>query len=357
MGEQQGPQPGGPPPQAPPQGYIPPMYGQPRPAPRRTRWGLIIGIMAVLLVLGGGFVGLIWYGAMAAFEGSKPNLDLGLGGGKIALIRIDGVIEDAGSASLFGSTTGMRSVMESLRSAARDSSVKAIVLRINSPGGSAAASQEVYEEVRRVVDKKEKPVIVSMGDVAASGGYYIASAADYIIASPATTTGSIGVISEYIQYGRLADKYGVQSEVIKSGKFKDMGNPLRAMTPEERVVFQALVMDVYDQFVKDVCAGRSMKEDVVRQLADGRVYTGAQAKKLGLIDDLGNLYDAIHYAGGQAKLGDEPELKEYGRRGMGFPFMMEQGAMQAPALQAFLEREAVARRMLLTPIARPRAQM
>jgi protease-4 len=207
------------------------------------------------------------------------------GGAKIGVIAIDGVI----SSDLAERTVRL------LTKYADDASIKAIVLKIDSPGGGVASSQEIYEEVRRI-RSGGKLVVASLGSVAASGGYYIACVADRIFANAGTVTGSIGVIVQLANAEELLRKIGVESTVITSGPFKDSGTPTRALRPEERQVFQALVDDVYQQFVEAVAQGRNLPVGEVRQAADGRIYTGRQAKDLRLVDELGGFQDAIAYA-------------------------------------------------------------
>jgi protease IV len=182
-----------------------------------------------------------------------------------------------------------------LRRFADDQSVPAIVLRIDSPGGGVAASQEIYNEIQRVREKGKK-VVVSMGSVAASGGLYVAVAADTIVANPGTLTGSIGVIFEFPTVEKLLEKVGVRYEVVKSGEFKDIGNMARTMTPKESAALQVVINDTYDQFVEAVAKGRHLEEDSVRAFADGRIFTGRQAKEMKLVDELGDLQDALDVA-------------------------------------------------------------
>ncbi|MBC7341884.1 MAG: signal peptide peptidase SppA [Clostridia bacterium] len=227
----------------------------------------------------------------------------------IAVISINGVISGddyaAGGASA-------PSIMEQLSRAKDDPAVKAVLLRINSPGGSASASQEIGDEVRRLREAGKK-VVVSMGDTAASGGYWIACNADYIVANPATLTGSIGVIMQFQNLEELYRKIGIKTENITSGPHKDMGSAARPLTPAERDILKAMVNDIYQQFVQVVAQGRKMSEDKVRSLADGRVFTGRQAKELGLVDALGNFYDALNYASKLAGISGEPRLIYYRR--------------------------------------------
>ena len=189
------------------------------------------------------------------------------------------------------------------------SSVKALLLRINSPGGGVAPSQEIYEAVRSFRESG-KPVVASLGAVAASGGYYIACAADTIMANPGTVTGSIGVIFEFPYIADLLKKIGVDMEVIKSGKFKDAGSPSRKITAEERALFQGVINDTWDQFVGAVADGRGMDEKDVRAIADGRIFTGRQALDAGLVDTLGTFEDAKMLAKVMAGLPADAEVFE-----------------------------------------------
>jgi protease IV len=213
-------------------------------------------------------------------------------GDKIALIRIEGPILDS------------KNTIDELKEHIKDSSIKAIVLRVDSPGGAVAPSQEIYEEVRKAVVKKK--IIVSMGSVAASGGYYISAPASRIIANPGTLTGSIGVIMEVPNLEGLMNKIGVKTEVIKSGKHKDIASVFRGIGKEEREILQNVLDNVHEQFITAVAEGRKMLPDDIRKIADGRVFTGEQALKAGLVDELGNLEDAIKTAAGLAGIKGEP---------------------------------------------------
>ena len=186
--------------------------------------------------------------------------------------------------------------MRQFRKARQDDSVQAVLLRVNSPGGSAAATQEAAAELQKLKDSG-KPVVVSMGDTAASGAYWLAAYGDKIYANPSTITGSIGVYMSYYDVQGLSEKLGVREEKIKSGPHKDIFSPFRPMTEEERRLTQNMVDDMYEQFVAVVAEQRHMDGEKVRSLADGRVFTGVQAKEAGLVDELGNYYDALGYAG------------------------------------------------------------
>lgn len=270
-----------------------------------TPWGWIVFSSLLLLLVGGIGLKLVELvgGGSAAPSGSR-----------IGLIEVTGEISDSGSSSAFGgSSGGARSVIEELDAARRDPTIKAVVIRVNSPGGSAAASQEMYQAVRRV----GKPVVCSMGDLAASGGYYVASSCDVIYANGSSLTGSIGVISQFLNYGDLFKKLGLNQATFKSGAFKDAGSPTRALTPPEKQLFQAMIMNVYNQFVDDVARGRKGKltRAQILKLADGRVYTGQQAQANKLIDKLGGLDDAVREAARRGGISGEPKVKKLGRGG------------------------------------------
>ena len=215
-------------------------------------------------------------------------------GDKVGILEVKGVIAN------------VQPTIEELAKFRRDGSIKAVVVRIESPGGGVSPSQELYEEIRRTA--QEKPVVVSMGSVAASGGYYIACAAQKIYANPGTITGSIGVILQFTNFEELLKKIGFRMEVVKSGPYKDVGNPGREMTPEEKAYLQKLVDNVHQQFVRDVARGRHMKVEKVREVADGRIFTGEQAMELGLVDELGDLKDAINGAAKMAAIEGEPKV-------------------------------------------------
>lgn len=199
--------------------------------------------------------------------------------GKVALIRVEGPILDADS------------VVEEIKEHSQNASVKAIVLRIDSPGGAVVPSQEIYEEIKNAAVKKK--VIASMGSMAASGGYYIASPASRIVANPGTITGSIGVILEIPNVEGLMNKIGVTSQVIKSGKHKDIGSAFRGIKEEEKEILQGVMDNVHAQFIEAVSVGRKMDIENVRKISDGRIFTGEQALEQGLVDELGTLEDAI----------------------------------------------------------------
>ncbi len=222
----------------------------------------------------------------------KPDVSFG---NRIAVIELEGVIEDS------------RDIVRQFKKYRDDSSVRAIVFRIDSPGGGIAPSQEIYEAVKKT-SAAGKPVVATMGSVAASGGYYVACPADTIIANPGTITGSIGVIIQYPIVDKMLDKIGIRFTTIKSGNFKDILSPFRDTTMAESRYLQDFVMNAYDQFVGAVASEREMDIVKVKHYADGRVYTGLQAKELGLIDMLGTYEDAVQVAANLAGIEGEPKI-------------------------------------------------
>jgi protease-4 len=252
--------------------------------------------------------------AMRQGAGTTTTTWAGTTGDAVGVVKITGLISTMSQISpLFGAAAGSETITGQIRKAAADKSVKALVLRINSPGGSAAGSQEIYQAIQEYRQNTKRPVVASMGDVAASGGYYVAAPADKIVAAPATMTGSIGVIIETMEYHELLGKIGVSGNTITSGTYKDMGSPFRVMTADERKIFKTMVDDVYEQFVEAVAEGRGMKKEEVKRLADGRVYTGRQAQKVGLVDELGTFRDSIRVAAREAGITGEPTVKFFGR--------------------------------------------
>lgn len=247
-------------------------------------WSLLAGLLVVFLATA------LW-----------PDLDLS-GEDRIALIRVEGVILDA------------QQTVGDLKKFGESPSVKAIVLRIDSPGGGVVPSQEIHDAVLRVRNKQNKAVVASMGTVAASGGYYIAAATDRIIANPGTLTGSIGVIMELANLEGLLKKIGVENVVVKSGRHKDIGSPFRKMSDEDRRILQSVMDDVHTQFIEAVAEGRSLDVSDVRPLADGRIFTGRQAKEIKLVDELGDLDDAIRLAADLGGIEGEPKVVEPRKR-------------------------------------------
>ncbi len=228
----------------------------------------------------------------------NPNKLASSGAPKIGVIEVNGAIVGDTSISFINSeTASANQIMAAIRKASERQDIKAVVLRINSPGGTSGASQEIGIELDRLRETG-KPVITSMGDVCASGGYWIACSSDHIVANGSTLTGSIGVIMELTNLEGLYEKIGITSRVIKSGEFKDIGSSSRELTPEEQELLQAIIDDSYEQFLDQVRKGRQDKIDgeELKNIADGRIFSGRQALELGLVDSIGNYYDAISKA-------------------------------------------------------------
>ncbi len=248
--------------------------------------GAIVAVMNVSSTSGGG-VATRWEEHVVKEGGTD----------RILLLNVDGMIMSSITGTTLGAAgTSSDEMRAKLDQAMKDKTLKGIVVHVNSPGGDVVASDEIYRKLVQVKEDTGLPLVFSFGSTAASGGYYIAAAADQIVSNPMTITGSIGVIMSSYNYSELADKAGVREVIIKSGEMKDMGSGMRDMTDEERDIFQTVVDESYGRFVEVVSTGRGMSEDRVRDLADGRIYTGQQAKELGLVDQLGTLEDAIQTA-------------------------------------------------------------
>lgn len=259
----------------------------------RGRVALIaVGVGAAVLVM---FVVTVWL-LIAVTEDGLP------GGAKVAVVEVEGVIGTEVSRGL-----DTEDIVRTLGEYRDDPAIRAVVLRINSPGGVVAPTQEIATAVRRLREAK-KPVVASLGSVAASGGYYVAVAADRIYANPGTLTGSIGVVMQLANVEGLLKKVGVEYVVVKAGAYKDVGNFARAMTPEERRILQNLLDDVYDQFITAVADGRRLDPQAVRAFAEGRIYSGRQAYGLKMVDELGGLDDAIEAAAKMAGLPPKPKV-------------------------------------------------
>ncbi|MFZ1080651.1 MAG: signal peptide peptidase SppA [Candidatus Kryptoniota bacterium] len=247
--------------------------------------GIILGC-SVLVIL-----------VMSSGTSEESEYDLSGSGAKIAVVELSGTILSS------------REIVSTLQTLAENSSVKAILLRVDSPGGGVAASQEIYEEVKSIRDSV-KPIIVSMGALAASGGYYVSCGATRIVANPGTITGSIGVIATFPNFTKLMEKIGLQMNVVKSGEYKDSGSPFRPETKEDEELFQAVVDNSYQQFLDVVSTERKLSVDDLKKFADGRVFTGEQAMKLGLIDTLGSFEDAIKIAANLGRIKGKPIVIE-----------------------------------------------
>jgi protease-4 len=257
--------------------------------PRTLLWILIGGGAFFLFTL------VIFCLLYFSVRGNSSDLDFG-GGEKIAVLDVDGVILQA------------KPFIDALKRYGDDSSIKAIILRIDSPGGGAAASQEMYEAVKRVRDQKKKMIVASIQTVGASGAYYIASGASKIYANRASIVGSIGVIAEWVNYGDLLRWAKLKEVLFTAGELKAAGDPAREMTPAERDYLQSLVNEMYGQFIHDVADGRKLKVDYIKPLASGRVWTGEQAIGLKLIDKLGGFQDAVDDTAKAVGIRGEPSL-------------------------------------------------
>ncbi len=276
---------------------------------------------------------LVYLGVAGLFVIAVGGLSRGEGGGslfgpKVAIVELEGVIIDVDD------------LVRELKAHRDNPSVRAVVLRINSPGGVVAPTQELHDAVRRL-RQAGKPVVASLGAVAASGGYYVAVACDEIYANRGTLTGSIGVIMQLANFEQLMKKVGVDYVVVKAGQFKDIGSPSRAMTPEERRVMQALLDDVHGQFIDAVAAGRKLPREEVVRFADGRVFSGTQAKELHMIDVLGDLEDAVNAAAKRVNIPIPPAVIQPKRRFSIMELLRSQfegtalGLLLRPALPAF----------------------
>ncbi len=246
------------------------------------------------------FLGILWLFVLVFFytyfTGGEPRLLTCLGGEGVGVLLIEGSIDDS------------REAIKSLKRFADTERIKAVVVRIDSPGGAVVPTQEIYEEIEKLREKK--PVIASLGGMATSGGYYVASAAHQIVANPGTVTGSIGVIMQLANVEGLMKMLGLEGYNIKSGPHKDIGSPFKPLSPEGKVILQSLVENVHSQFVRAVARGRGERLPVktVRKLADGRVYSGEQAKAAGLVDVLGTMEDAIELAAKRGSIEGEPQI-------------------------------------------------
>jgi len=256
----------------------------------------------VAVVIAGSFLFFIVV-MLVALSGiySRESVSIKSFGKKVAIIDVHGAINDS------------KDIISQIKRYSSDNSVPVILLHIDSPGGVVAPTQEIYQELKRAKEKNKK-IVVSMGSLAASGGYYIACIGDSILADPGTLTGSIGVVFSYPVVEKLFTKIGVNYEVIKSREFKDIGSPYRATTFRDREALQSVIDDVYDQFVSTIVENRRLPRGKVLQLADGRIFSGRQARQLGLVDELGGLEDAIKVAGRMAGIKGEPRTVREIRR-------------------------------------------
>lgn len=292
------------PPYAPPaEGHVGPPYAAPAMPPKKrlstgAKWGIGIGVALVLLIC----VSCAISASLLGDVTGDSTLSLG---DSIAVIHLEGTI-------MGGSTVGAASpeyILDQLDQALADDSVKAILLRVDSPGGTVAASQEIAMGVKRAAE--DKPVVVSVGDICASGGYMVASQADEIIAAPGSSVGSIGVIMEVANVEELLNKVGISFTTLTTGPYKDAGSPYRSLTATETAMLNEQLAVVYDQFIADVAEGRDMPESKVRELATGWVWLGSEALELGLVDSIGNYNDAVDRAAELGGIEGEPNIVSY----------------------------------------------
>jgi protease IV len=269
-----------------------------------AKW--IIGIVAFVLVMGG----LLIISVVSLIFSEPEDESVSTSGERVAVVELAEPILDS------------QDIVRQFKKYRDNKSVKAILFRVDSPGGGVSASQEIYEEVKKTRESG-KPVVVSMGAVAASGGYYVSCGATRIVANPGTLTGSIGVIFQFLHFSQLMTKVGIDASTFKTGKYKDIGSPYRKTTEDEKKFFDQLLGDVYDQFVTTVATERKLDRKVVVGYADGRVFTGRQARQYGLVDTLGTYEDALSIAAklggitGKPKVIKERKIKSFFERFMG----------------------------------------
>lgn len=255
---------------------------------------IFLYIFTIILLL------VIIAGSIYLIMGGK---DLNISNGRVEVIYVQGVMLTGSIPTGFGIATS-EEITQSLEDADEDQNVKAIVLRINSPGGSPAAAEEIVSKMKKI----DKPIVISMGDVAASAAYYISAPADRILANPDTMTGSIGVIWEFQNRSRFYEKDGTSFYIAKSGELKDMGGDWKGLSDEEKTYVDQVISEAYSRFIKEVSDDRNLSLSKVKDLADGRIYTGAKAKELGLVDELGSLDDAIRIAAELGGIEGKPEV-------------------------------------------------
>lgn len=269
-------------------------------------------VLLTAAVLGGIFFVVLFLASSLSSRRTAAALSV-MGTDRVAMVKIEGILISS------------EHIVEELNDYADDSSVKAIIIRIDSPGGGVVVSQEIYNAVKNA-KKEGKKIIVSMGSVAASGGYYVAAAADKIVANPGTLTGSIGVKMEFANVEKLLEKIGVKGMVVKAGEFKDIGSPYRDMTAQEKKLLQDVIDDVHNQFIRAVAEGRNLPEADVRAIADGRIFTGQQALALKLVDQMGDLADSIRLAGRLAGIKGKPKVVEKKKKIPFLEYLKEESA-------------------------------
>jgi len=295
---------------------------------KTAKW--IIGIIAVLVFLFGLFI-------LALFSwvfSDESDGVLGSGGEKIAVIELKEEIISS------------EEIVRQFKKYRENKSIRAIVFRVESPGGGVAASQEIYEEVKKTRDAG-RPIVVSMGSVAASGGYYVSCAATRIVANPGTLTGSIGVISHFLNFEPLMKKIGVEETTMKTGKFKDIGSPFRKTTEEDKRYFHMVLSDVYDQFVDAIVEERGLEREQVLKYADGRVFTGRQAMEYGFVDTLGTMEDAVSIAAELGGVHGKPNIVKEKKRKAFFERLIGDAAAEATKIgQDFLQQPVLQYRFI-----------
>lgn len=291
---------------------------------RRRKWPWVVGGVAAFIFLGLVVAGAVAVALLAGGGGGGGSSYFteeyvsGEGSEKIATIPVEGTIAaDAGGVGGALPTTTPGGLTDALDQAAEDTSVEAVILEINSPGGGVTASAEMRDAILDFKEETNRPVVVSMADTAASGGYYIAAPADEIVAYESTLTGSLGVYIGLLNISEAAEKYGITQEYVKSGEFKTMGDPFRELSEDEREIFQSIVDQDYDEFVDVIAEGRGLPESEVREIADGRVYSGLQAQELGLVDEIGDLDRAASIASDLAEVEDPTVVRYVQEPGLG----------------------------------------
>ncbi|NOZ58784.1 MAG: signal peptide peptidase SppA [Euryarchaeota archaeon] len=270
-----------------------------------------------LAIAAGVLIVLVGISMLSAYIIARPADGI-IAGDRVAVIKIHGVISmNAGEGVLAAEATTPEEFRSQLEQALHDSSVKAILVEINSPGGSVVASAEIAEAIKEA--RQKKPVVAWLGEIATSGGYYVASASSYIVADPGTITGSIGVISVFPEYSRLLEKLGINMTVIKAGEYKDFSTGYRPLTEEERRMVEEIIYDFYEQFIAEVASNRNLSKEHVRSIAEGRIYSAKRARELGLVDEVGTRQVAIRKAAELGGIEGEPKLVTYERK----PLFME----------------------------------
>jgi protease-4 len=315
---------------------------------------LSVGTVALILLVGsGGSGGEGGSRSAQPPETFRERYVSGEGSDKISVLRVAGTIASEAPVPLGAATASPETLRNQLRQAAKDRRVRAVVLEVDSPGGGVVPTDQMHESIQDFKEETGKPVVVSMGTTAASGGYYIATAADRIFANENTLTGSLGVIFSYLNFTEAAEEYGIEQEVVKSGPFKDIGSPTREPTEEELEILQAYVDEGYDQFVQVIVEGRDLPEEEVRELADGRVYSGQQAETLGLVDELGDLDRAAEASRELAGV-EEATVVRYQRQSPGLVGLLQARlAPPEPEAMQVLERAGLSLNPELQYLYRP----